>query len=221
MQRIPEPELMDDEAQARAYANADFEQPHSQFIALLGARFPANAWQGHVLDLGCGPADITLRFARAFPHCQIDGVDGAEAMLKSGHEAVRWADLQNRVRLLHRLLPRDALPVSRYDGIISNSLLHHLADPMVMWDTIRRYGKSAAPVFVMDLMRPDSGETAAQLVATYAGEEPEVLKRDFYHSLCAAYRPDEIATQLASAGLATLDIEIVSDRHFIVSGYLP
>ena len=35
MQRIPEPELMTDEGQAIAYANADFEEPHNHFIKLL------------------------------------------------------------------------------------------------------------------------------------------------------------------------------------------
>ena len=35
MQRVPEPELMSDEDQAMAYANADFEEPHNHFISLL------------------------------------------------------------------------------------------------------------------------------------------------------------------------------------------
>jgi hypothetical protein len=38
MLRITEPEIMDDEEQVRAYALADFEEPHSQFIALLGEK---------------------------------------------------------------------------------------------------------------------------------------------------------------------------------------
>ena len=40
MERIPEPELMEDEAQARAYAEANFAEPHSHFIELLQAVFP-------------------------------------------------------------------------------------------------------------------------------------------------------------------------------------
>src|SRR5690349_165975 len=35
VQRILEPELMLDPAQAQAYASADFEEPHSRFITLL------------------------------------------------------------------------------------------------------------------------------------------------------------------------------------------
>jgi hypothetical protein len=41
---------------------------------------------------------------------------------------------------------------------------------------------------------------------------------DFLNSLLAAYRPAEIMAQLVSANMEFLQIEIVSDRHFIVFG---
>ena len=69
MQRRPEPELMDDTAQAQAYAQADFEQPHSQVIAHFQRCFPRASITGCVLDLGCGPCDITRRFALTYPDC--------------------------------------------------------------------------------------------------------------------------------------------------------
>ena len=51
-------------------------------------------------------------------------------------------------------------------------------------------------------------------------DAPPVLRNDFLNSLCAAYRPDEVARQLASAGLERLQVEVVSDRHLIVFGRL-
>jgi SAM-dependent methyltransferase len=82
MQRVPEPELMREDLQAKAYAEADFEEPHSNFIKLFQQNFPRVNIKGFVLDLGCGPGDISIRFARAFPKCAVHGVDGSEAMLK-------------------------------------------------------------------------------------------------------------------------------------------
>jgi len=73
MQRITEPELMNDEAQARAYAQANFDEPHDMFIQEFKAAFPGTDVSGHILDLGCGPADISIRFAQSFPDCVIDG----------------------------------------------------------------------------------------------------------------------------------------------------
>ena len=221
MERVTEPEVMDEPEQARAYAEADFEQAHSQVIALIRERFPGDDFAGATLDLGCGPADISIRFARAFPAARVDGVDGAVAMLTHARAAVRDAGLEARVRLIRGRLPEARLPQARYDAVISNSLLHHLHEPRVLWEAVRRYGAPGARVFVMDLLRPRSRDHARALVAEYSGTEPDVLQRDFYNSLRAAFRPQEIQGQLDSAGLGTLTVETVSDRHLAVWGRLP
>jgi len=51
-------------------------------------------------------------------------------------------------------------------------------------------------------------------VETYSGAEPEVLKRDFFHSLCAAFTLAEVTAQLREAGLdRALHCKMISDRH--------
>ena len=221
MQRRPEPELMDDAAQALAYAEADFEQPHSQFIEQFQRCFPALPITGCVLDLGCGPCDITRRFALAYPDCTLHAVDGAAQMLKLGAAMLARQNLETRITLLQAKLPADPLPKTDYAAMISNSLLHHLDNPQVLWDTIAHHSQPGAPVFVMDLMRPDSASKAQALMEQYAAGEPEILRQDFFNSLCAAYHGDEVAEQLRRAGLAHLAIEIISDRHLIIHGHTP
>lgn len=218
MERVPEPELMDEAAQARAYARADFSEPHNRFIELFRDRFADPQLDGPVLDLGCGPADISMRFARAWPDCTLHGLDGATAMLAEGAQLLREQQLQDRVHLYKAYLPEQGPPLDHYAVIISNSLLHHLADPMVLWHSIRRHAAPAARVFVMDLQRPASPQQAQALVDNYAVDEPAILQHDFYHSLLAAYTPDEVRQQLDLAGLSYLHIETVSDRHWIVYG---
>lgn len=219
MQRVPEPELMDEQAQAAAYAHADFAEPHQRFVALFQDTFPGWPGRGCVLDLGCGPADITVRFACAYSHCTVHGVDGAGAMLAYGEERVRKAGLAGRIALIQGYLPGARLPQDRYDAIISNSLLHHLRNPSALWETVRRHARAGAPVFVMDLVRPASEAQARMLVDLYAAGEPDILRRDFYHSLRAAYEPDEVLAQLSRAGLAQFHVRQISDRHLLVSGY--
>lgn len=218
MDRIPEPELMENEDQARAYAEADFDEPHSMFVRLWEECFGADELTGRVVDLGCGPADITVRFARRHPGITIEGIDGSGAMLDRARERLRREGLESRIRLIHARLPAPGLPSAGYDAIISNSLLHHLHDPAVLWQTIRDCARPGAPVFVMDLMRPDSRAGAEALVGRYAADAPPVLRRDFFHSLLAAWRPDEVRGQLDAAGLSAFEIHTVSDRHFIVRG---
>ena len=221
MERITEPELMDDAAQARAYAEADFEEPNARFVALYDecvGRLPAGA---AVLDLGCGPGDITLRIAAAHPGIEVHGLDGSAAMLAFGRATLENnAALRERVRLVEGLVPDAVLPRTRYEAVVSNSLLHHLHDPAVLWRMIRARGAPGAPVLVMDLMRPVSAAAARALVAEHAAGEPEVLRRDFYNSLLAAFEPDEIRAQLAAAGLDQLSVEEISDRHLVIRGRL-
>ena len=89
-----------------------------------------------------------------------------------------------------------------------------------LWRSLVEYGRPGALVFVMDLLRPDSHKQAEQLLENYAAGEPEILRRDFFNSLLAAYRPDEVTLQLQQQGIDQLQIEVVSDRHFIVFGHL-
>ncbi|MEW6001629.1 MAG: class I SAM-dependent methyltransferase [Nitrospirota bacterium] len=222
MKRIPEPEeLMDDEEQAIAYAGADFEEPHSRFITLFKETFGSSSISGYVLDIGCGPGDITFRFARAYPNCIVHGVDGAEAMLSRARKILENStDLKDRVKLFHGILPDALLRREKYDIIISNSLLHHLHNPQILWDAVKLYAAPQAPVFIMDLKRPESPDEARQLVETYSGKEPEILKRDFFNSLLAAFEVVEVKEQLEIAGLSHFTVTVVSDRHMVISGYI-
>jgi hypothetical protein len=140
-------------------------------------------------------------------------------MLALARRAAAEAGLERRVRFLACRLPA-AAPAAGYALLFSNSLLHHLADPAVLWATLREWGSPESAVFVMDLLRPASREDAQALVLRHAGAEPEILRRDFFHSLLAAYRPGEVRAQLERAGLGRLRLEVVSDRHFIVWGTL-
>ena len=238
MDRIPEPDLMNDAAQAQAYALADFSEPHNQFVDQFHRCFPRSR-PARVLDLGCGTADITLRFARAYPECCMVGVDGAPAMLRHAHGAVAGAGMDGRVQLMCVRLPQTGKPsplgLSRgergswwesiirlgFDSIISNSLLHHLRDPAVLWNALKSYGHTGSHVLIMDLLRPATRRVAARLVTTYASVEHELLKQDFYNSLLAAYTAEEIKTQLKIAGLDKLKTQRVGDRHVMVYGDLP
>ena len=220
MQRITEPELMNDEAQALAYAQADFDEPHDMFIQVFKDIFPKAEVSNYILDLGCGPADISIRFAQAYPDCEIDGLDGAPRMLAQGKLAIQKAKLQDRIHLIEGVLPGANLPRDNYAVIISNSLLHHLHQPDVLWESIKQFGMPGSLVFIMDLMRPETAKVASELVDLYAGDEPQVLREDFYHSLCAAFLPEEIRSQLVLAGLSHFKVKILSDRHVLVFGAL-
>jgi len=220
MERTPEPEVMDGEAQSQAYAEADFEAVNEGFADAFRGRHPGFT-AGHLLDLGCGPADIPRRLALALPDVSITAVDASAAMLDHARGALAADGLTDRVHLVEGFLPGALDPADRFDAGMSNSLLHHLGDPMVLWRQLRHHLRSSAPVYVMDLARPDSDAAARAIVDAHSEGEPEILRRDFLLSLHAAYTPDEVRKQLDDAGLHTLAVTTPSDRHLLVTGTLP
>ena len=218
MDRTLEPELMDDPEQALAYARADFEKENQGFIDRFREYFPDFS-EGHVLDLGCGPGDIPIRFARALPSCRITGVDASDPMIGLAGAAVKQAGLADRITFRCERF-QDVSVVEPVDAAISNSLLHHVLNPLQFWYRLRQLVKPGSPVLVMDLLRPDSPKKAQAIVDRYAAKEPEILRRDFYRSLLASFTEDEVAAQLAELNLSRLLIDVIDDRHWVVSGII-
>jgi ubiquinone/menaquinone biosynthesis C-methylase UbiE len=217
MERTLEPELMEDEQQALAYARADFSTSNQWYVDHLLSESPESLQT--VLDIGCGPADVMLRLAAARPGVRITAVDGSSAMIALARKAVEQAGAQESVTLLQGRVPGLPLEEHSFDAILSKDLLHHLPDPMVLWREAARLGRAGAIVYVMDLMRPDTSQAARGIVETVAGGEHPILKEDFYASLCAAFTVDEVQAQLRQARLP-LEVMQVSERHMVVRGRL-
>ena len=220
MQRTPEPELMTGEAQARAYAAADFSAGDQALVQRLLELFPAGL--GDVLlDLGCCLGNISFLLARQFPAAQVLGVDGAAAMLRLAEQALASEQaLQQRLRFEQHCLPDPGL-AGGYSALVSNSLLHHLHDPQVLWQALPQLGMSGDCEYVKDLRRPPSAEAAIHLQRSYLVDAPVVLQHDYLASLHAAFTPTEVAQQLEQAGLADqLQVAPLEDRYLEVWGRL-
>jgi len=215
---------MEDPDQARAYARADFATPHQAIVDDLLARHPDLAASPlRVVDLGCGPADVTVRLARALPASTLVGVDAGPVMLELGRQRVRAAGLHHRVRLVEGRLPHlGGAELGPADLVVATSLLHHLPDPAWLWQAVVELGAPGAVVHVADLRRPVDTTELDAIVAREAHGEPAVLVHDFACSLAASYRPEEVEEQLRAAGLqGVLSVQVTSDRHLTVSGRLP
>jgi ubiquinone/menaquinone biosynthesis C-methylase UbiE len=217
MDRILEPEIMDNEVEADAYARADFADSNQWYADHFTAEYPAHLRE--ILDLGCGPADVPLRVARLAPDVRITAVDGSPAMLDLARKAIDAAQLANRIELHLGRLPGLPLRERHFDAVLSKDMLHHLPDPQALWSEVRRLARPAGAVYVMDLVRPDSPAAATEIVERVAAREHPLLKKDFYNSLCAAFTVSEVRDQLRDAGLP-LTVEQVTERHMRIKGIL-
>ncbi|MBK6793578.1 MAG: class I SAM-dependent methyltransferase [Anaerolineales bacterium] len=221
MDRILEPELMEDMEQAIAYAHADFSSSHQMRVTWFHQRFGMGSAPASILDLCCGGGDMTFRFARAFPNARIVAVDGSQAMLDIAAQDVKAEpELTKRIRFIKAFLPNDDIPQENYDLVMSHSALHHFHDPLALWETIRAHTHPGTMVFVSDLRRVESVETAQRIVRERAGSEHPILQNDFAASLCAAFTISEVREQLKIAGLPSLRVETVGDVYMLIHGVI-
>jgi trans-aconitate methyltransferase len=232
MERICEPELMDEPAQARAYAEADFSASDQALVERLVDLFGSGSALGtRIVDLGCGPGNISFLLADRFPEAHVLGLDGAAAMLAIAEVRRKPAQL----RFQQALLPLDQDQVMRlraeaggsngegtgFSAVVSNSLLHHLHDPTVLWTAVRQLAAPGAVLYLQDLRRP-AGEAALEaLVASEMATAPQVLQRDYRQSLHAAFTPQEVVAQLEQAGMGGLRVQERGERYLEVWGRLP
>ena len=209
---------MDSEAQTQAYAGAEFSEPNQLFIDRFKLSFPDLPASGLGADLGCGPGDITLRLARMLPGWRWHGIDAGPNMLKLAEQALAKTELTGQVELLCHRIPDPALGERGYQAVVSNSLLHHLPAPDSLWASVRQLAAAGARVMIMDLVRPVSPQLAQDLVDQHAPDELEILREDFYNSLCAAYTLDELQQQLTDNHMQHFQLEMISDRHWMAWG---
>jgi ubiquinone/menaquinone biosynthesis C-methylase UbiE len=203
--------------EAEAYAAADFADVNIAFAERV-LKLADNFKTARVVDLGCGPADIAIRIALARAEWRIDAVDASPAMLDIARRAVSSYHAARNLTLCLADAKNTGLSSGGYDVIFSNSLLHHLPDPLPLWTEMKRLARPGAVLFVRDLHRPATAQAARRIVGHYAGGETKLLQEEFYRSLLAAFTIDEVRGQLAEARLAHLAVETSSDRHLDVHG---
>jgi ubiquinone/menaquinone biosynthesis C-methylase UbiE len=219
MKRQPEPEYMDGVIEAEAYALSDFSEVNRAFVERL-LELVGETESLRALDLGTGPGDIPVRVSLARPEWRIVGVDASEAMLRYARESAAKAGVSRRIEWVCVDAGHTKLPAHSFDAVFANSILHHINETEAFWAELKRVAKPGATVLLRDLFRPETIEKAREIVATYGGVGPKRMQEDYYRSLLSAYTPEEAREQLSHAGLTTLEVRTMTDRHMDVFGRL-
>ncbi|MFM1843361.1 MAG: hypothetical protein RLZZ490_2103, partial [Cyanobacteriota bacterium] len=183
LERVLEPEVMDTEAEAIEYDAMDFQGVNGDFAQAAVYLAPP---QGTVLDVGTGTARIPILLARLRPAWQITAIDLARSMLAIAARNIQKAGCESQIRLEFVDAKRLPYASGSFDGVISNSLLHHLPNPVESLREIKRVLKPHGFLLIRDLIRPDSLEKLDQQVTAIAPDYTPHQRQLFRDSLHAA-----------------------------------
>jgi ubiquinone/menaquinone biosynthesis C-methylase UbiE len=169
---------------------------------------------GKILDAGTGTARIPIAISQMRPTWELTCIDLSANMLKVGAENVSKAGVRSQIKL--ELIDAKAMPYpdSYFDMVISNSIIHHLPDPLPFLREVKRVLMPQGAIFLRDLLRPENAEISENLVNLYAGDCNAHQKQLFSDSLQAAFTLDEVEEMIQNAGLDGLRIYESSDRHW-------
>lgn len=198
------------EAEAEAYMDAaaadHLARLDAGWAALVlreGPRGPAT-----VLDLATGGGQIPLLLARRRPGWRLWAIDRSRAMLEAGRSDLnRAAEEAHRVARPFRLglaaaeARRLPFPDDAFRLVVSNSLLHHLADPTPVLDEIARVVDPAGRVLLRDLRRPP--RLLSRAWVAWNGRRYTGTMRELYEaSVAAAFTPSELEIIVRHSALA-------------------
>ena len=214
---------MSEEDEVSAYASAagqrHLDALDNTFVDQVLSLAPQGQHGGLLLDVGCGPGNIALKLARRSAQVSVVGLDFSLTMVRAAHRSAAEAGLEGRLWFQQGSAGQIPFANGTFDVVLSNSVLHHLADPSRVFEEMRRVAKPQGVVLVRDLCRP-SRLAYPWHVRWYGRHYSGVMRRLFEDSVRAAYTPDELSDLLEHSGMTSAHIFLQKRSHmgFIYRG---
>lgn len=220
IERVLEPEVMDSDEDAREYDAMDHAAVNAVFVGDFLAA--VRTWSLKrpsrsdltVLDLGAGTAQIPIEFCRRESNARVIAVDAADSMLAVGRANVAAAGFAEQIEVVLADAKRLSFPDGSFPIVVSNSIVHHIAEPAEVLAEAARVAERGGLQFHRDLCRPVDEHGLARIVRTYAGDATTYQSKLFSDSLRAALSLDEIASLVEELGFPRASVRMTSDRHW-------
>ena len=220
LDRILEPEVMDSADEALEYDRMDHSHVNRVFVddflsAFVRDDMP-NRLPYRIFDAGTGTALIPIELLKRRQNIVITASDLAESMLVIARQNVSAAGLGQLIDPVLRDCKRLPDANASYDAVMSNSIIHHIPDPLTVLRELWRILKLGGTFFIRDLMRPNDRPSLESLVARHAVDANDYQRRMFRESLHAALSLDEVRSMVAELGLPPESAQATSDRHWTI-----
>ncbi len=229
MERIVEPELMERKDQVISYARADFSEGENNLINQINyylIKNGINLNKGElIVDLGCGPGNISEKLSKKWPKASVIGIDGSKEMIRIAELNKKTSS--NRVPLKNlsyicadiKTLKLSEISLEKNISLlVSNSLIHHISYLDDFFNCLEKLSSDQTINFHKDLKRPNDEKLALELKEKCAAKHNDILTNDYYASLKASYTLKELKNFIFKSKLTSLEVFEEGDQYLVIYG---
>tara|TARA_Y100000589_G_C27072171_1_gene595890 strand:+ start:42 stop:731 length:690 start_codon:yes stop_codon:yes gene_type:complete len=227
MDRKAEPELMNTKDQVDSYSEADFSYEENKFIRFIRNTLKKNKINLNrsdlIVDLGCGPGNMSEKLSLEWPNVPVIGIDGSKEMIlkAESRKNLHPKKLNNLIYLykdIKDIKLTDITNKKKITLLISNSLIHHLTHIDEFFECIISLSSKETLNFHKDLVRPLNEKSALKLKAECSLQYNEILTNDYYASLQASYRANELKDFILKKNLNQFEVLEEGKKYLILCG---
>ena len=213
VRRRPEEETMTHPAEVEEYSkytnNAYLESLDNTLVdhtLRLGVR------RGVALDVGTGPGQIPVKIAKRESRLKIYGIDTSDSMLMTAAQHAFNEGVQSRV--IFQSGDAKSIPFDdhTFDMVLCNSVLHHMADPVGLFNEINRVVKPDGAILIRDFRRPLKGMLRIH-ISWFGRFYHGLLKELYAASVTASYTKNELTQILAASDIEGASVFTLGMTH--------
>lgn len=172
------------------YARSAKDTPRIQKgYADLAEQATAVIAEGLFLEVGPGPAFVSIEIARRAPGAQIIGLDISGKMIDIAQRNVEQAGLSERISLRQGDAARLPFADAEFDFVVSSASLHHWKEPARILNEIYRVLKPGKPALIFDVRRDASTEKVDEFCR---GISSRFMRWGVRHSIREGYTPESM-----------------------------
>ncbi len=158
---------------------------------------------GKLLEIGPGPAYVSIEIAKRLPKVEIIGLEISDTMIEIAKKNAKEHEVSEKITLKKGDASKMPLEDSEFDFVITSGSLHHWKKPTQVVDEIYRVLRPGCRALVSDLMK----DAPKEKVDDFANKiDSKLMRWGLKHSFKESYTARQIEQMIKSTHFREIEI---------------
>lgn len=158
---------------------------------------------GKLLEIGPGPAYVSIEIAKRLPKVEIIGLEISDTMIEIAKKNAKEHEVSEKITLKKGDASKMPLEDSEFDFVITSGSLHHWKKPTQVVNEIYRVLRPGCRALVSDLMK----DAPKEKVDDFANKiDSKLMRWGLKHSFKESYTARQIEQMIKSTHFREIEI---------------